>query len=523
MSLLKKNYILIILTVILAAAAFLRLYRIEDYLVFLGDEGRDVLVVREILQGNLTLLGPRASAGDFYTGPIYYYMMAPFLFLSNYNPVGPAIMIALLSIATVYMIYRFGREWIGEAGALAAAALYAVSPLVIRYSQSSWNPYPMPFFSMLIFYLLWRGVKKPSFVLFSIIGILYGIAFQLHYIEVFVGVIIFFFILIGNLILKHKNKFTEVIKEYGEIFMGFIVGFSPFLAFEILHGFPNSKTILNFVILGDPGATDLTHDSFIEIISNVFFRLFGRLVLNYPPSEQIKMFDPTTLQIWGIATIVIGIAAVISIVRIKDKLAKLLLALWLFFGIVLFGFYQKPIYDYYFAFMFPLPFLLVGNIVSIGFEKSREAGSRFAGKKAIMWVEIVLFIILLLINLKGDPLRAQPNRQYQQVKSISEFILEKAGNKPFNFALMTGGNSDHSYRYIFEVEGKPPIVIENSEVDPQRKSVTDQLFVVCEEQNCQPEGASLWEIAGFGRAKIVNEWKVSVLKIYKLEHFEENK
>ena len=73
-------FLLIILT-----ASFLRLYKIGAYMTFLGDEGRDVIVAREILSGNLTLLGPRASAGDFFLGPIYYYMIAPFLFLTRYD------------------------------------------------------------------------------------------------------------------------------------------------------------------------------------------------------------------------------------------------------------------------------------------------------------------------------------------------------------------------------------------------------------------------------------------------------
>src|SRR4051812_42834027 len=86
---------------ILLVAAFLRLYRIADYMTFLGDEGRDVLVAKGILEGHLVFLGPRASAGDFFLGPIYYYMMAPFLWLFHYDPVGPAVMVALLSVATV--------------------------------------------------------------------------------------------------------------------------------------------------------------------------------------------------------------------------------------------------------------------------------------------------------------------------------------------------------------------------------------------------------------------------------------
>src|SRR5690242_2249800 len=81
-----KNNILLIL--ILSLASFLRLYRIQDYMTFLGDEGRDVLVVYNILHGHFTLLGPTASVGGFFLGPIYYYFMTPFLWLFNYNPVG---------------------------------------------------------------------------------------------------------------------------------------------------------------------------------------------------------------------------------------------------------------------------------------------------------------------------------------------------------------------------------------------------------------------------------------------------
>ena len=94
----KKTEI-ILLGVIMLLAAFMRLYKVRDYIVFLGDEGRDVMVVRDILHGHLTFLGPTASVGGFYLGPIYYYMMAPFLFLANYDPVGPAIMVALFGIA----------------------------------------------------------------------------------------------------------------------------------------------------------------------------------------------------------------------------------------------------------------------------------------------------------------------------------------------------------------------------------------------------------------------------------------
>ncbi len=65
----KNNVIVLI---ILIVAAFLRLYRIQDYMTFLGDEGRDVLVAYNILHGHLTLLGysPRLAVVEE-TGEIF--------------------------------------------------------------------------------------------------------------------------------------------------------------------------------------------------------------------------------------------------------------------------------------------------------------------------------------------------------------------------------------------------------------------------------------------------------------------
>src|SRR5438105_4200957 len=89
----------VILIVILFVGAFFRLYKIDQYMTFLGDEGRDVIIVRRLLiEHHPPLIGPGTSIGNMYLGPAYYYMMAIPLFLSNFNPVGPAIFIAVLGV-----------------------------------------------------------------------------------------------------------------------------------------------------------------------------------------------------------------------------------------------------------------------------------------------------------------------------------------------------------------------------------------------------------------------------------------
>lgn len=522
----KDLIIGIILGAILLFASYLRLYKISEYMTFLGDEGRDVLIVKEILFGfsqllhgdlksaseHLTLLGPRASAGDFFTGPIYYYFMAPFLWLFHLDPVGPAVMIALLGIATVFLVYYAGAKFFSTFAGLTAAFLYAIAPLVIGYSRSSWNPNPLPFFSLLIIYLLYKAVKKPSGKLFVIIGILFGIVLQLHYISTFLGVIIVAFLITAEWVERKKIRVLDVSKKGFHLLIGFLVGYSLFLAFELRHGFPNIRTIIQFILTNSGGEKEA--QSFIEIVPDIFFRLFARLVTKFPPPEQIAVSVSPYFRFWQIATVLLAIAAVFALFKIKDKMLRLLLVLWFFLGIFLFGFYKKPIYDYYFEFMFPLPFLIVGNLLSILFY---EKHYKNIGK--ILCIGILIF--LTYINALGFPFRSPPNKQKDQVKHIAEFVLSKTENKPFNFALITLGNSDHGYRYFFEIHNRKPVAIENEEKDPERKTVTDQLLIVCEDTSCKPLGHPLWEVAGFGRAEIADEWDISVVKVFRLVHLKE--
>jgi len=143
--------------VIIILASVLRLYRISEYMTFLGDEGRDVMIVRRFLvNGDLMLIGPGTSIGNMYLGPLYYYLIAPALLLANFSPVGPAIFIALLGVATVFLVFFVGREWFGPTAGGFAALLYSLSSVVIIYSRSSWNPNIMPFFALLTIYSVWK-------------------------------------------------------------------------------------------------------------------------------------------------------------------------------------------------------------------------------------------------------------------------------------------------------------------------------------------------------------------------------
>lgn len=507
---------LVILGVILLVAAYLRLYKIPEYMTFLGDEGRDMLVVLHmIVNHKFTLLGPTASVGGFFLGPIYYYFMLPFVWLFGLSPVGAAVMVALFGIATVYLMYRAGRDMFGEQAGLTAAALYALSPVVIAYSRSSWNPNLVPFFALTAMYLSWKsiGVKKPVRYLFGV-GVALGVGLQLHYL------FLFLFPVVG-LWYALYGRARRMIVPYLSGIAGFVVGYGLFLAFELRHGFPNTLSIIRFLLSGK--GTGFVESSYTAIIGNVLYRLFGRLVYRLPPPEQMATFTRTTQNLWNwglVAAIVLSLLAVIFLlaVRLRERDRKspsgapaaVLLLLWLAVPLLLFGLYKKGIYDYYFGIFFPVPFFVTAIALRT-----------MSVKKAGLYAAIVLTAILSYWNWMGRPFLIPPNNQLGQMRMIAREAIDKTDGKPFNFALITGGNSDHAYRYFFELWQRAPVTIENEAVDPARKTVTDQLIVICEQADCKPLGNSLWEIAGFGRAEIVGQWQAGFVTIYRLGHYKE--
>ncbi|KKS00478.1 MAG: hypothetical protein UU51_C0006G0001, partial [Microgenomates group bacterium GW2011_GWC1_41_20] len=171
-----------ILAAILLVGAFFRIFKIDQYMTFLGDEGRDVILVRRIFtELHPPLIGPGTSVGGMYLGPLYYYLMAIPLLIAGFSPVGPAVMVALLGVTTIAFIWWITRLWFGKLAGIIAATLYAISPTAIIFSHSSWNPNIMPFFALLSMYSIWKVWSQENTNWLPILGISLAFTLQSHY------------------------------------------------------------------------------------------------------------------------------------------------------------------------------------------------------------------------------------------------------------------------------------------------------------------------------------------------------
>ncbi|OGY19187.1 MAG: hypothetical protein A2784_02570 [Candidatus Chisholmbacteria bacterium RIFCSPHIGHO2_01_FULL_48_12] len=475
----RWHWSLIFLTAILLIASFFRLYRVRDYLIFLGDEGRDALVwKRMIIDHKFTLLGPTASVGGFYLGPVYYYLTLPFAWGLKLDPVGPAYFVSTLGIATVYLVYLFGRRYLNKTIGLIAAFLYSFAPLIVRYSRSSWNPNPLPFFTLAGLMLVYEGVKQKKLWLSFLAGIGLGIAWQLHYLALILAPIYL------AIVLVYRQNLKSTIYHLGSVFIGWIIGFLPFLAFEIRHAFPNTRTIFEFITRPYGAIHPQIADVFITSVKRTGFMFATVLML------------PDTLWLRLLA-----MAATLTTIVWSLKRHKLLL-IWCSVGMFGFAFYNTGIADYYFGFLFPVPFLMIAILL---YRLCRHFG----------WPVFIAGLLFLSYHqLSKAFFWNKPNRQIDQTARIAGIVVAQAGGQPFNFALISSGNSDHAYRFFLEIENHRPLGLD--------EKITDQLLIVCEkpEPECKPLGNSLWEVAGFGRSEVNAQVTVDPgITIYRMIHY----
>jgi 4-amino-4-deoxy-L-arabinose transferase-like glycosyltransferase len=493
----KNKLEALLLSVILFLASFFRLYKIDQYLPFLGDEGRDVRVVyRFVSSFDLMFIGPRTSIGDMYLGPLYYYLISPFLFLWNFSPTGPAVFVALLSVATVYLVWYIAREWFGRVAAVIAALLYAISPIVIIYSKHSWNPNIMPFFALLAIYSIWKiWLDKNSKLWFIILGISLGSIIQSHYLGLLVGPVIGLLWLIKLWNLRNtKLAKLHILYSFYSVFI-FLLLISPLFLFDYKHEWHNLMSMKTFFTARQETVSVKPWNAFPQIWPFWRDELVGRFLLG-----GMKQYSDIISIILLMSFTYLGYAWYKNKIRLH---AHLLLGLWIVFGLIGLGLLKQNIYDHYYGFLFPAPFLVVGAI------------GQFLWERKLKWLVLIVVAIFTLINLQQNPINYAPQKQMQRVQEIDQKIIEESGGRPFNFGLIAKRNYDEGYLYFFEL-WKAQV----KEIDPLRinETLTDQLFVVCEDEVCEPINNPQAQIANFGWAKVEKQWEIGGHKLFKLVH-----
>lgn len=462
---------------LLLITSFLRLWNIPNTLQFLGDQGRDAMVVARIFTKlDPVFIGPVTSVGNMYLGPLYYYFMMPFLFLTYPSPLGPAYAVSFLGIATVWLVYYLGKQLTNPRAATFAVFLLTFSATASLYSRFSWNPNPAPFISILMIFFTYRAWKKSVWYWIGVAAC-FSVLIQLHYLTLLsaggAGTI---WLLQLIEILKKKTK-TDLKSFFVVTLLStllFLTSLTPLMLFDSQHGWLNAKAF-QALLLGNTGSSIAPEG---QSLWRVIRETHGRsmhILFEWLVGQQRLLNSLLVLMTFGLIS---------WVYKTQKKLQPgiTVIMAYLVTGIIGTAFYQHTVFDHYIAYLFPIVVLILGITL--------DALLRF--KKGFVLVTAFL-IWFSWFNISRQPL-TDLGWTIHGMQRTSNSIYQRVDlNEKYNIVLMseTGDIDGQNYRYFLTTTDKPPVPTE------ERGSV-ETLFIIDEEKELEDVAASpIYEIVVF--------------------------
>lgn len=475
---------------ILILAAVLRFWRLEELTTFGGDQGYDFLIVkRMIVDGKFTLLGPKIGPynqiGNLYLGPAYYYLIAPFLLIFSLDPIGPAVLTALLAIATIAIIYLICNKFISKSVAALASALYAFNVFLIDQSRASSNPHLIPFFACILIYsTLQIAISKSKSSLWPILaGLSGGIMFQFHYLSLsLIPPFLIMMIISRNL------------KKLIPSFLTFLAAISPQILFEIRHEFFITNLFLKQLSAGQNVSTIGQFGNQLSISLQKIFLIF------LSTNKFLYILIPSLL-----------ILIILQIRRNKKfSHTAVFLTSTIIFGLIFASIYSRNLEIHYFASIY----------VSLSILIAASAVTLFSLFKNVAIKTMIIIIILqvftsnlLSLNLSRQEGFTMPKGwNLKGIKTASEIIAgDVTSGKTFNIAsTLDGDTRARPYRYLTEVGGKIP-------QDVEHYPDSEVLYLISRDDQDTIKSYTVWEVASFAPFTIKKQWDIqNGIRLYKL-------
>src|SRR3989344_2569618 len=277
------NYKILFL-LILSVGAFLRFYELSEIMTFISDIGWFYISARDlIINHEIPLVGIESSRPWLHQGAIWTYILAIILWISNFNPVAPAYITALIDIATLLIVFVFSFKLFGKNIGLISSLFYATSPLIITSAQTPYHTSLIPFFTILLIVSVYKWIKGNA-LFFPICIFLLALLYNLE-IATFALTIVVFLIFFYALF-KKKNWIRRIskIKILFLSIFAFLIPMTPMLIYDINHGFPQTVKFIAWVFYRiaiffgfppvNPNVSGETWTSFFSFISNNLERIY---------------------------------------------------------------------------------------------------------------------------------------------------------------------------------------------------------------------------------------------------------
>lgn len=196
-----------------------------------------------ILQGDLTLIGPRTGPASMFTGPLIYYLAAPFIWA--FGDILSVVLVPLtLSILTGIVLWWSVRRYVGQTAAFLATTLWAFSPFLVSMDRVLWNPNFTLMAATLLFFPLVAAPssapKNNKLLSADTLALFAGsfLAYQAH----FSGLLLIGLALVTLLALSKTRHLA--LQKAGIILIGFLASISSIIVFDLRNDFLNARGLI---------------------------------------------------------------------------------------------------------------------------------------------------------------------------------------------------------------------------------------------------------------------------------------
>lgn len=473
----KLIYLLLGITII--GALFFRLYRTGAILSFYYDQGRDALVIWDLIRSNkFFLIGPTTGLPGIFRGPYYYYLIAPFYWIGKGNPVWPADFLAITSVGAIVYLFILGAKIQDKFAGLFTAIIASFSLNIIGASRWLSNPTPMLILSL---FLVWAMIKVtegkrwgwPVIALVSGLSLFnFGSSGEFFY---FPALFIF-------LVWQWKNR-PDLKNLILSIFL-FVATFAPLVLFDVKHSHILLNNFLGTFGMGG-GSFRLPTLDFIKTRSALYWDIFTNKIFQTRNTPE------------NLALIIISISFLVFLPKLfKNTGVKVLLLLLVSATLGLY-FYQGNygiLYDYYMTGYYLIFILLFGIVL----------GNIWKYKFGKVFV-IYFFTIFFMNNLPVAWSRINDNCDGPKticLKNQEEaigWIYKDADGHDFNVDEYVPPVIPYAYNYLFTWLG----------TEKYHKMPTDNqislLYTLYEVDPPHPERLDAWLLRQKGIGKMESE------------------
>jgi len=394
-------------SILVSVASFFRFFALSEKLVFQGDQGRALLAARDILAGQLTVLGPETSVAGFHLGPFFYYLIAPALWLADYHPVGPAFLTAGMGVATVLLLYFYGKRFFSWEAGLLMGLLFALSPHAIWQSRMALEPAPVPFFAVLWLYAMtsWIEEKRWRWLVVSGLCIFLGIQLNFSFIALLPAAL---WLLIPELPLPGKIRYQ--LQRGSLVLLGIVAVlrtlWPPTTSWQYLLNIWTELTLPAFPVVA-------------MLVPSVFLMFVGASLLKNP--------RPFPQTLWPLLALSLFSFSAFTLKNVSGEHAL--------------------------AMLFPVPAIAAG----IAWKLFRPRTLR----KEILALLSIIAVVLLLTVQAWRYLNQKEGQFLAEYQAVTEHILELAEGEPYRFVyrghLDVYDAADDHYQYLLWQQGNAPV------------------------------------------------------------------